>query len=121
MILKSIDIVVRQFDEQGKAMFAEVTIQKFQERSPRSIQIGGDAETVEWALATLKQHFYDQVPKEPGSETPVFATAQLKEALATDGKSMEGKPCADHGKPILPGWLDFDVTTTCLCGEPIKE
>jgi len=59
--------------------------------------------------------------RKEAADTPVFATEKLKEALATNGKSMEGQLCADHKKPIPPGWMEFDITTTCLCGDPITD
>ncbi len=51
-------------------------------------------------------------------DTPVFATEKLQEALRTHGKSEEGKPCADHGKPIIAGWLDLPIGF-CFCGEKL--
>lgn len=52
--------------------------------------------------------------------SPTFLTAAGGEALATGGKNMVGKPCANHARPIIEDWMELALGF-CLCGLPMEE
>jgi hypothetical protein len=50
-------------------------------------------------------------------DVPEGTEKMLREAEA----QFVGHRCPKHGKPIPEGYLEFDLTEVCMCGEPLDR